>query len=77
MQHEISQENLQKHLVEALRKLERGDTFIVTRKGIPFAELRPVRPATFVPTATVLAAYTSGPPIDATRLRSKTDPTLE
>lgn len=66
MQREITQENLQKHLAEVMRKLASGDTFIVTNKGVRVAELRPFQPPAFAPTETVMAAY-NAPRIESTR----------
>jgi len=40
-----------------MRALAKGRTFIVTRNGVPVAELKPVRQRMFVPAELVLAAF--------------------
>ncbi len=52
-----------------------GQTFLVTRNGVPVAELRPVqRPRrTFVPKAELQALAAGGPHLDAATFRSNLD----
>lgn len=52
-----------------------GETFVVTRNGVPVAELRPVqRPRrTFVPRAELQALAAAGPHLDASKFRSDLD----
>jgi len=53
----ISQRELRNDNAEVMRRLESGETFTVTRRGIPIADLVPHRPggaARFVPAAAVV-----------------------
>jgi prevent-host-death family protein len=69
----ISQRELRNESGEIMRAVDRGQSFIVTRNGIPIAELTPLRQRQFVPLETVLAALESAPRIDAARLRAEVD----
>jgi len=55
-----------------MRALDRGETFIVTRNGVPVGELRP-QPRRFVSASVVAAAFGGAPPIDRERFRSDLD----
>lgn len=55
-----------------MRALDRGETFVVTRNGVPVGELRPL-PRRFVSAAAVAAAFACAPPIDRERFRSDLD----
>jgi antitoxin (DNA-binding transcriptional repressor) of toxin-antitoxin stability system len=39
-----------------MRALDRGEAFVMTRNGVPFAELTPFRRRQFVPAEVALAA---------------------
>jgi len=56
-----------------MRRVEAGEDFIVTRNGVPVAELRPVRRRTFIPTELLVTAFASLPPIGYERWRSDLD----
>ncbi len=56
-----------------MRELDKGETFIVTRNGIPIGELIPVRRAQFVSAEKVMAAFEGAPPIDAAKFREDLD----
>ena len=55
-----------------MRALDRGDTFIVARNGVPVGELRPL-PRQFVGATAVAAAFAGAPSIDRGRFRSDLD----
>jgi prevent-host-death family protein len=69
----ITQRELRNESGEIMRALDRGETFIVTRNGVPVGELTPVRRQRFVSTDAVLAAFRSAPAIDAGRFRQDVD----
>ena len=56
-----------------MRRLDQGETFIITRNGVPVGELTPLRRHRFVPTAAVLAIFRNAPAIDAGRFRADVD----
>jgi prevent-host-death family protein len=52
-----------------------GETVVVTRNGVPVAELRPIRTArrSFVPKADLIALAASGPHSELVQFRSDLD----
>ena len=50
---------------------------IVTRNGMPVAELRPIPPRRFVPRAVIADAAVRAPRIDATRFRTDLDEVVD
>ena len=56
-----------------------GETFVVTRNGIPVAELRPIQRLrrTLVPKAELTLLATAGPHIDAVQFRADLDRTID
>jgi antitoxin (DNA-binding transcriptional repressor) of toxin-antitoxin stability system len=72
----ISQRELRNDSGAILRALDRGDEFVVTRNGIPVAELRPVR-RRFVSRELLLEAFRHAPPIDAACFRGDVDAVLD
>ena len=71
----IAQRQLRNDNARVIDEVASGQTFLVTRNGIPVAELRPVqrRRRTSVPRAEILALASSGPHIDLARFRSDLD----
>jgi prevent-host-death family protein len=69
----ITQRTLRNESGEIMRGLDRGESFIVTRNGVPVGELMPVRRRMFVPSGILLAALAAAPPIDAARFRQDVD----
>lgn len=51
MERIISQRELRNDNAEIVRALERGDSFVITRNGVPVGRLTPIGRRTFVPTA--------------------------
>jgi prevent-host-death family protein len=74
---EITQRELRNESGEIMRALDRGETFIVTRNGVPVGELKPVRPRTFVAAEALIAAFRGSPRIDAIRFRADLDAVVD
>lgn len=66
---EITQRELRNESGEIMRRLDNGESFLVTRNGVPVAELTPHRPNRFVPVTVIEAAFRTSPLIDLERLR--------
>lgn len=60
-----------------MRALDRGETFIVTRNGVPVGELTPLRQHRFVGADAAAELFAGGPAIDAERFRSDLDALLD
>jgi antitoxin (DNA-binding transcriptional repressor) of toxin-antitoxin stability system len=58
---------------EIMRGLDRGETFVVTRDGVPVGELTPFRRHRFVSADTAIAMFRGAPSIDLARLRTDLD----
>jgi prevent-host-death family protein len=71
----IPQRELRNDNARIIGAVADGESFVVTRNGVPVAELRPIRPTrrTFVPTSELLAFAAGGPRIDAGRFRADLD----
>jgi prevent-host-death family protein len=69
----ITQRELRNDSGEIMRRLDHGESFIVTRNGSPVGELTPMRRHRFVSTDTVLAMFRNAPAIDADRFRADLD----
>lgn len=69
----ISQRELRNDSSAVLREVQAGHTIVVTRNGVPIAELRPVPPRRFVPRAVIADAGRRAPRVDAERLRADLD----
>jgi prevent-host-death family protein len=70
---EVGQRELRNESGKIMRALDRGESFIVTRNGIPVGRLTPVGRPRFVPTDILIAAFESAPRIDARRFRDDVD----
>lgn len=73
----ITQRELRNQPSAVLREVEGGRTIVVTRNGMPVAELRPIRPRRFVLRATLAEAVPFAPRIDASRFRADLDAVIE
>ena len=60
-----------------MRALGRGETFVVTRNGVPVGELTPLRRREFVPAEAAAAMFAGAPAIDVERFRVDVDETLD
>jgi len=56
-----------------MRELDNGETFVVTRNGVPVGELTPLRRHRFVAAETAVALFRSAPSVDYKRLREDLD----
>ena len=77
MSRPISQRELRNESGEIMRGLDRGESFLVTRNGVPVGELTPVRSRQFVTAHAALAAFAGGPRIDPDRFRLDVDGALD
>lgn len=69
----ISQRELRNDSGEIMRAVEAGESFVVTRNGLPLAELTPLKRRRFVPREDIIQAFASAPAIDAARFRADID----
>lgn len=77
MSRTISQRELRNDSSAVLREVQAGHVLIVTRNGVPIAELRPVPARRFVPRAVIADAARRAPRVDATRLRADLDAVVD
>jgi antitoxin (DNA-binding transcriptional repressor) of toxin-antitoxin stability system len=73
MSREISQRELRNQSGEIMRELDAGETFIVTRNGVPVGELAPMRRHRFVAAEAAVAMFHGAPRIDYRRYRADLD----
>lgn len=75
MQRVIDQSELGDRSEEIVNAVSMGDSFIVTRQGVPIAEVRPIlsRRRRVVGKPEIIATFANGPRIDARRIRSDID----
>lgn len=73
MSREVTQRELRNDSGEIMRKLDEGETFIVTRNGVPVGELAPLRRRRFVAAEAAVALFRTAPPIDDARFRADVD----
>lgn len=69
----ITQRELRNSSGDIMRRLDTGETFIVTRAGKPVGELRPLHRERFVSAETVADVFRRAPAIDAERFRADLD----
>jgi antitoxin (DNA-binding transcriptional repressor) of toxin-antitoxin stability system len=77
MQREITQRELRNESGAIMRALDAGESFIVTRNGVPVAEMTPARRPRFTSKADALKAFSNAPSIDAKRFFSDVDAILD
>ena len=73
MAEEITQRELRNASGEIMRRLDAGETFIVTRNGVPVGELTPLRRHRFVAAEAAVALFRTAPAVDYAALRSDLD----
>src|SRR5207245_2696155 len=73
----ITQRELRNQSGEIMRALDRGESFIVTRNGVPVGELLPIRKRTFVPVEDLKRIFVGAPRIDYDRFRRDVDAYLD
>lgn len=71
----IAQRELRNQSAAIMDAVSQGESFIVTRNGVPIAELRPIPTARkeVVSKAEIAAVFIHGPRIDARQLREDVD----
>ena len=74
---EITQRELRNDSGEIMRALDRGESFVVTRNGVPVGELRPIERRRAVPAEVAIAMFRGSPRIEAERFRSDVDAFLD
>jgi prevent-host-death family protein len=70
---DITQRELRNESGEIMRRLDQGETFVVTRNGVPVGELTPLRRHRFVSADAVIATFKHSPAVDFDRLRADLD----
>jgi prevent-host-death family protein len=73
----ITQRELRNDSAEVLREVQAGHRIVVTRNGVPVAELRPVEPRRFAPRAVLAEAARCAPRVDAKRFRKDLDAVID
>lgn len=73
MSREISQRELRNDSGDIMRRLDDGETFVVTRNGVPVGELLPLRRHRFVAAETAVAMFRTAPRVDYDRFRTDLD----
>jgi prevent-host-death family protein len=74
---EITQRELRNESGEIMRALDRGESFVVTRNGVPVGELIPLRRRQFVAAAAAAAVFASAPALELERFRADVDALLD
>ncbi len=69
----VTQRQLRNDSGEIMRLLERGESFVVTRNGVPVGELAPLRRHRFVLAEAVVEMFRTAPPVDYARFRADLD----
>ena len=77
MAREITQRELRNDSGGVMRALDAGESFLVTRNGVPVGELTPIRRHRMVARATVVGMFAQSAPIDAQRFRADVDSVLD
>jgi prevent-host-death family protein len=70
---EITQRELRNNSGEIMRQLDQGQSFIVTRNGVPVGELSPLRRHRFVSSEAAVTAFRGAPPVEFDRFRADLD----
>jgi prevent-host-death family protein len=73
MSTELTQRELRNDSGEIMRRLDDGESFVVTRNGVPVGELTPIRRRRFVNSEAVVAAFHGAPRIDHEQFRADVD----
>jgi antitoxin (DNA-binding transcriptional repressor) of toxin-antitoxin stability system len=73
MAREITQRELRNESGDIMRRLDMGETFVVTRNGMPVGELAPLRRHRFVSAEAAVAVFRQAPAVDYPRFRDDLD----
>ncbi|HPY22763.1 MAG: hypothetical protein QG655_1415 [Actinomycetota bacterium] len=77
MSSEISQRELRNNSGEIMRRLDQGESFIVTRNGVPVGELVPLRRRRSVNGPALAQAFRDAPHIEYDKFRADLDSYLD
>lgn len=69
----VTQRELRNFSGDIMRRLDAGETFVVTRAGKPVGELRPLRRHRFVSADTVVRLFHRAPAVEPERFRADLD----
>ena len=73
MSRTITQRELRNDSGEIMRRLDEGETFVVTRRGVPVGELVPIRRRRFAAREHVLDVFANAAQVDRDRFRTDLD----
>lgn len=73
MAREITQRQLRNDSGEVMRGLDRGESFVVTRNGLPVGQLIPLQRRRFVAAPAAVAACAGAPRVNPKRFRADVD----
>jgi len=73
----ITQRELRNDSGAILRDVQAGQVILITRNGVPVAELRPLPPRRFVTRAVIADAARRAPRVDADRWRADLDAVVD
>jgi antitoxin (DNA-binding transcriptional repressor) of toxin-antitoxin stability system len=73
MAREITQRELRNGSGEIMRELDRGESFVVTRAGVPVGELVPLRRQRFISAEAAVAMFADAPSVDSEKFRRDLD----
>jgi prevent-host-death family protein len=73
----VTQRELRNDSGEIMRRLDAGESFVVTRNGVPVGELTPLRRLRFVTAESIAQIFQGAPPIDAEQFRRDLDAVAE
>ena len=73
MARELTQRELRNESGEVMRQLDQGESFVITRNGVPVAELTPLRRHRFVSADAAVAMFRAAPRVDYNRFRADLD----
>jgi len=77
MERTITQRELRNDNAEIVRALEGGDSFIITRNGVPVGRLTPLGRRTFVPTSELQESAARLARIDFKKFRADIDASID
>lgn len=77
MAREITQRELRNSSGEIMRALDDGQSFVVTRNGVPVGELKPMIRRDFVPRDVVMEIFAKQAAIDFHKFRADLDAVID
>ncbi len=73
MARDITQRQPRNDSGKIMRALDQGETFVVTRNGVPVGELLPLRRHRFVSAEAAIAMFRDAPSVELAQLRADLD----